>query len=153
MLQQTGPSDDDDDTQGHYVPFIYHLRFRNKFSYARMRPYYVPRRSRTRSENSDLTTSLMCPETVSTADGPIRGSLSATQMETSELTTSQMETSSNHRTNSVSITAKSNASLEKSKRLFKSLEDLVQAKKLDGSQNSHEMEFVSSRIQNLKVQE
>ena len=84
-------------------------------------------------------------ETIRTVDA-IQGAsvptaATSTLMETSDPSTSQMDTSA--------VIPRCNT-LVKSK----SLEDLVRAiKSIDGSLPSHEMEFMSSRIQKLKVQE
>ncbi|XP_037024710.1 uncharacterized protein LOC119066383 [Bradysia coprophila] len=112
----------------------------------RMRPYFIPERSRTKSESTDTKHSDI-------------SSYEARTVGTEDLFTSQcdtmMDTSCDNicATNSFSNTtapvvakAMKNSSLKKSK----SLED-IRAKVVDGSQPSHEMEFVSSRIQKLKV--
>lgn len=128
-----------------YISQIYcPRRVRSALPHVRMRPYYIPQRSRTKSETLDPS-SLLYLDTIRTVDASL-ASQSNTIMETSDPSTSQMDTSGNQ---TVSRPGKCN-SLVKSK----SLEDLVRAiKSVDGSQPSHEMEFVSSRIQKLKVQE
>ncbi|XP_065086060.1 uncharacterized protein LOC135708049 [Ochlerotatus camptorhynchus] len=119
-------------------------RTRGSLPHVRMRPYYIPQRSRTKSENSDPS-SLMYLETIRAVDAA-QSNLPTTLMETNDPSTSQMDTSGNP----PSSRSGKCSSLVKSK----SLEDLVRAiKTIDGSQPSHEMEFMSSRIQNLKVQE
>lgn len=121
-------------------------RPRSTLSHVRMRPYYIPKRSRTKSENSEPA--LLYLEQTQTPD-IIQSTTNQNSilMETSDPTTSQMDTSSHSQL--VPKPGKGNT-LTKSK----SLEDLVRAVKcVDGSQPSHEMEFVSSRIQKLKVQE
>lgn len=126
-------------------------RVRGSLPHVRMRPYYIPQRSRTKSENSDPT-SLVYLETIRTVDAIHNPS---TLMETGDSSASQMDTSGNavalsSPTAAVVLTGKCNSSLVKSK----SLENLVRAiKSIDGSLPSHEMEFMSSRIQKLKVQE
>lgn len=122
-------------------------RVRGSLPHVRMRPYYIPQRSRTKSESSDPSLYL---ETIRTVDAiqSATGSAAAataaavtTLMETGDPSTSQMDTSA--------VIPRCNT-LVKSK----SLEDLVRAiKSIDGSLPSHEMEFMSSRIQKLKVQE
>lgn len=110
----------------------------------RMRPYYIPQRSRTKSENSDPS-SMMYLETIRTVEAS-ESNLPMTLMEINDPSTSQMDTSGNPPTS----TSRRCSSLVKSK----SLEDLAKTvRTIDGSQPSHEMEFMSSRIQNLKVQE
>ena len=126
-----------------------------------MRPYFIPERSRTKSENAEPTSYNSYPETSLLGHG-LYGN-----------TTSMMDTSCDTNTNSLlemngnilagamvapcmvgrGAFAGSNRSnlIKKSK----SLEDISKAAKdnIDGSQPSHEMEFVSSRIQKLKVQD
>nr|XP_019550300.2 uncharacterized protein LOC109420419 isoform X2 [Aedes albopictus] len=119
-------------------------RTRGSLPHVRMRPYYIPQRSRTKSENSDPS-SLLYLETMRAVD-VAQSDLPSTLMETSDPSTSHMDTSGiapAGRTGKCSSLVKS-----------KSLENLVRSiKTIDGSQPSHEMEFMSSRIQNLKVQE
>nr|XP_019530542.1 uncharacterized protein LOC109402331 isoform X3 [Aedes albopictus] len=119
-------------------------RTRGSLPHVRMRPYYIPQRSRTKSENSDPS-SLLYLETMRAVD-VAQSDLPSTLMETSDPSTSHMDTSGiapAGRTGKCSTLVKS-----------KSLENLVRSiKTIDGSQPSHEMEFMSSRIQNLKVQE
>lgn len=119
-------------------------RTRGSLPHVRMRPYYIPQRSRTKSENSDPS-SILFPESIR-ALNVAPSDLPSTLMETSDPSTSHMDTSGNApaaRTGKCTTLVKS-----------KSLENLVRAiKTIDGSQPSHEMEFMSSRIQNLKVQE
>uniref|UniRef100_A0A8D8F724 (northern house mosquito) hypothetical protein n=1 Tax=Culex pipiens TaxID=7175 RepID=A0A8D8F724_CULPI len=119
-------------------------RVRGSLPHVRMRPYYIPQRSRTKSESSDPS-SMVFLETIRTVDAiqsaTVPNAASTTLMETSDPSTSQMDTSA--------VIPRCNT-LVKSK----SLEDLVRAiKSIDGSLPSHEMEFMSSRIQKLKVQE
>lgn len=119
-------------------------RVRGPLPHVRMRPYYIPQRSRTKSESSDPST-LLYHDTIRPV-GAVPIGQNTTLMEINDPSTSLMDTSGNQ---SVSSHGKCN-SLVKSK----SVEDLVRAiKSIDGSQPSHEMEFVSSRIQKLKVQE
>lgn len=118
-------------------------RVRGSLPHVRMRPYYIPQRSRTKSESSDPS-NMVYLDTIRTVDAIQNASVPAaasTLMETNDPSTSQMDTSA--------VIPRCNA-LVKSK----SLEDLVRAiKSIDGSLPSHEMEFMSSRIQKLKVQE
>lgn len=120
-------------------------RARGSLPHVRMRPYYIPQRSRTKSENSDPS-SLLYLETIRAVEIAQSNPPPSTLMETSDPSTSHMDTSGNApvvRTGKCSPLVKS-----------KSLENLVRSiKTIDGSQPSHEMEFMSSRIQNLKVQE
>ncbi|XP_062554073.1 uncharacterized protein LOC134219371 [Armigeres subalbatus] len=119
-------------------------RARGPLPHVRMRPYYIPQRSRTKSENSDPS-SLLYLETIRSVD-VAQSDLPTTLMETCDPSTSHMDTSGNVPI----VRSGACATLVKSK----SLENLVRAiKTIDGSQPSHEMEFMSSRIQNLKVQE
>lgn len=119
-------------------------RVRGSLPHVRMRPYYIPQRSRTKSESSDPS-SMVFLETIRTVDAiqsaAVPTAATTTLMETSDPSTSLMDTSA--------VIPRCNT-LVKSK----SLEDLVRAiKSIDGSLPSHEMEFMSSRIQKLKVQE
>lgn len=151
----------------------------------RMRPYYIPERSRTKSENNmerDVLTGIY-PQTANNFSNAINSNSSSTSMmetcdgyvitesgissngQSSAATaygfnntfTGQTAIANNFNynqtqqlTNNQSGRAKllSLNQLKKSK----SLED-IRVENLDGSQPSHEMEFVSSRIQKLKVQE
>lgn len=143
-----------------------------------MRPYFVPERSRTKSESLDLSQTL--PEM--TSEPQLGHHL--TQFNTTTTTNSAsysvmshatlMDTSGASRSpgilavpqfeyESVSgdvivrgypmeprrMRLKMIQALKKSK----SMEDVRAEVNVDGSQLSHEMEFVSSRIQKLKVQE
>ncbi|XP_055536452.1 uncharacterized protein LOC129725073 [Wyeomyia smithii] len=123
-------------------------RIRVSLPHVRVCPYIVPQRSRTKSENSD-TSSLMNLETCPASDA-VRTSLNCSlMMETCDPSFSQMDTSNQQQQLIASMPERRNT-LVKSK----SLENLAQvARPIDGSQPSHEMEFVSSRIQKLKVQE
>lgn len=130
--------------------------------YLRMRPYRIPERFRTRSENADPTsqshidTITMIDEINSRAslitpsmlmDTGCGGSVAAAAMEVS--------TSSNCNNNMSGFLSVSSSVLVTRVKVLKkskSLENL-RTENLDGSQPSHEMEFVSSRIQKLKVDE
>ncbi|XP_058464438.1 uncharacterized protein LOC131438439 [Malaya genurostris] len=120
-------------------------RVRSTLPHVRMRPYFIPKRSRTKSENSDPS-SILYLETLQTIDALQGNTSTAFMMETNDTASTQMDTSQQL----LSQKSEKCNSLVKSK----SLENLVRAiKSIDGSQPSHEMEFVSSRIQKLKVQE
>ncbi|XP_055608377.1 uncharacterized protein LOC129755764 [Uranotaenia lowii] len=113
-------------------------------------PYNIAERSRTKSETLDPN-SLLYLEAVGAI--PVASTSQTTLMETSDHSAAaqQMDTGIPGTSFSSSRTRPS-----KGKELVKSksLEDLVRAvRAVDGSQPSHEMEFVSSRIQKLKVQE
>ncbi|XP_052860757.1 uncharacterized protein LOC128267850 [Anopheles cruzii] len=114
----------------------------------RMQPYYVPHRTRTKSENSDLPLSAG-PETATDAGPPSLPN--STLMETGEPpTTSTMDIPMNSA--ALLSVARSRYPVVMLKK-YRSLEDVRVDNSLEGSQPSHEMEFVSSRIQQLKVQE
>lgn len=125
-----------------------------------MRPYWVPERYRTKSENAD-TSSQAHIDTLNIID-EISNSTTTAILNTSmmdtvdigagtaamEVSTSNYNNFANHFLNSSSVLVTRVKFLKKSK----SLENL-RTENLDGSQPSHEMEFVSSRIQKLKVDE
>lgn len=155
----------------------------------RMRPYFIPERSRTKSENSVERGSCVgaaytCAATNFLA-AAMNSNSNASMMETCDTMDATGNTSASNSSNTsisgfTGITAfnslDNNATTpggatgtsatapnapgrlaNKQKVLqqwkkSKSLED-VRAENIDGSQPSHEMEFVSSRIQKLKVQE
>lgn len=113
-----------------------------------MRPYCIPERSRTRSEsNSDRSTSFI-------AD--LESVHSPAMMDTIDIAAMEIATaaSATHSPMLSYLNSFENVLVTKVKILkkSKSLED-IRSENLDGSQPSHEMEFVSSRIQKLKVQE
>lgn len=115
-----------------------------------MRPYFIPERSRTKSESTDTK-----HNDINSYETHITGT---EELFTPQCDTTMMDTSCDNicSTNTYGSTATpvvvvkslKNCSLKKSK----SLED-IRAKVIDGSQPSHEMEFVSNRIQKLKVQD
>lgn len=157
-----------------------------------MRPYFIPERSRTKSENSVERDSYVgsgvgggaytCAANNFVA-AAINSNSNASMMETCDTMDATANNSASNSSNT-SISGFSGISafnslhnnatasggsatatiLNASGRLTnkqtvltqwkksKSLED-VRAENIDGSQPSHEMEFVSSRIQKLKVQE
>lgn len=110
----------------------------------RMRPYFIPERSRTKSENAESTSSTLCQETSTV----IESINSSNMMDICDTAVAGYDSitdtnSGNNKTNSKKI-----KDLKKSK----SLED-IRPEKLEPSQQSHEMEFVSNRIQKLRVQD
>lgn len=120
----------------------------------RMRPYYVPHRTRTKSESSDPSnhTNVQDPGLNSIATTSTSGTASL-MMETAE-PPAMMDISTVNvcpaSTGNVTIRGKYPLVLLTKSR---SLEDVRADNSVEGSQPSHEMEFVSSRIQKLKVQE
>lgn len=112
-----------------------------------MRPYFIPERSRTKSESTDTKNSDINYETHIAGTEDLFTSQCDTMMDTSCDNICSTNTFGSTTTPAVPKLIK-NSSLKKSK----SLED-VRAKIVDGSQPSHEMEFVSNRIQKLKVQD
>lgn len=118
-----------------------------------MRPYFIPERSRTKSESTDTKhNDINAYESYATGTEDLFTSQCDTMMDTSC-------DNINHKCITVlnpigsapaapPTVALKNSQLKKSK----SLED-IRAKVIDGSQPSHEMEFVSNRIQKLKVQD
>lgn len=106
----------------------------------RMRPYYIPERSRTKSENADSSTSLY-QETRSIVES-VNNSI---MMDTCDMGMEIFNGESK-------LTEKNGKNLVLPLKKAKSLEN-IRVENLDGSTPSHEMEFVSSRIQKLKVQE
>lgn len=139
-----------------------------------MRPYFIPERSRTKSENADNHTNHHFDAADQTVNGMPTINNNSTMMEVSccdsnnttgdmyNMSSGGVGTSSNCDVNvlggyaigtpgpssavlSTSSTARKFALSKKSK----SLED-VRAENIEGSLTSHEMEFVSSRIQKLK---
>lgn len=113
----------------------------------RMRPYFIPERSRTKSENAESTSSTLCQETSTV----IESINSSNMMDICDTAVAGYDSitdtnSVNHKSNNKKI--KDLNFLKKSK----SLED-IRPDKLEPSQQSHEMEFVSNRIQKLRVQD
>lgn len=141
----------------------------------RMRPYFLPERSRTKSESLDLASSM--PDTNSgdtllnlypmfttgTTNSASYSTMSSTLMDTSVAGTSrspgilmpQYTFGFDISTVSAAPRVERRARLKQitGMKKSKSLEDVRTEANVDGSQLSHEMEFVSSRIQKLKVQE
>lgn len=160
-----------------------------------MRPYYIPERSRTKSENNverdvlkgiyaeaaddflnSINSNSSSTSMMETCDGYViadpGSSSSSSNVVTNTGTTpygfnnlfSGYAFPANHHlyhysANAVAGQQATNHPIARAKLLTlnqlkksKSLED-IRAENLDGSQPSHEMEFVSSRIQKLKVQE
>ncbi|XP_050080906.1 uncharacterized protein LOC126568466 [Anopheles maculipalpis] len=125
--------------------------------YGRMRPYYIPHRTRTKSESSDPSN---LQQSGQESGGSVCGSAPTSTnshsilMETCEPPSAMMDVSSNTAGNSSSssttVRHKNPVVVLKKSR---SLENVRVDNSLEGSQHSHEMEFVSSRIQKLKVQE
>lgn len=116
-----------------------------------MRPYFVPERSRTKSESTDTKhNDINSYETQITGAENLSTSHCDTMMDTS-CDNIICSTNTYGGSTATPVVAKSlkNSLLKKSK----SLEDITRAKVIDGSQPSHEMEFVSNRIQKLKVQD
>lgn len=149
-----------------------------------MRPYFLPERSRTKSESLDLTTTL--PEMISDNNatsefGHYPVSTTTNSVSYSTMSCNPMDTGTSRSPGilmppgtfdyefaTVSEAAAAAASvrgysieprrmrlkmIHGMKKKSKSMEDVRAEVNVDGSQLSHEMEFVSSRIQKLKVQE
>uniref|UniRef100_A0A182IRU3 Uncharacterized protein n=1 Tax=Anopheles atroparvus TaxID=41427 RepID=A0A182IRU3_ANOAO len=122
----------------------------------RMRPYYVPHRTRTKSESSDPSNHAIIQDALPGVSINSIASSSGTSslMETGE-PTAMMDVS----TINVCTAVAGNASAVRYKNPVvlltksRSFEDVRADNSVEGSQPSHEMEFVSSRIQKLKVQE
>ncbi|XP_055703031.1 uncharacterized protein LOC129801752 [Phlebotomus papatasi] len=139
-----------------YVSKIYSSPRRCPGTPLRVRPYTVPERHRTRSESLEpnsgeyqdtiaiVADTLNCSTTMSTSANPMANT--STMMDISDPVMHSMEvaapTGIRTRRTDVSLPIKKSRSLED-----------VRVENLAGSQLSHEMEFVSSRIQKLKVQE
>lgn len=141
----------------------------------RMRPYFIPERSRTKSENNVERGSCVGAYTCAASSflaAAINSNSNASMMETCDTMdatgnniasnfsgTSAFNSLHNNATTPGTATALNAPGRITNKQTVlqhwkksKSLED-VRAENIDGSQPSHEMEFVSSRIQKLKVQE
>uniref|UniRef100_A0A499FUR7 Uncharacterized protein n=1 Tax=Anopheles farauti TaxID=69004 RepID=A0A499FUR7_9DIPT len=124
-------------------------------SYGRMRPYFIPHRTRTKSESSDPTNLSLSREPsghagVNSASVSLTGTaVSSTLMETCEHAGAIVDTPMNAAGSSGTRCKNPVVVLKKSR----SLENVRVDNSVEGSQHSHEMEFVSSRIQKLKVQE
>lgn len=137
----------------------------------RMRPYFLPERSRTKSESLDMTMGGVCSgtetdvgnelnSTTSTTNSTTYSMMTATLMDTGGTTTSRSPGSFDYEVMTDAVVGRSmeprKMRLKKLSNLLKksrSLEDVRAEEQVDGSQLSHEMEFVSKRIQKLKVQE
>lgn len=126
----------------------------------RMRPYWVPERHRTRSENADSTNVgtldlIQIVEQINYDTG-FNSTTAAAMMDTFDTTEFATATTTSHTPHNYSLDTFSNNVLVTKVKILKkskSLEELRSDENIDGSQPSHEMEFVSSRIQKLKVQE
>lgn len=141
-----------------------------------MRPYFIPERSRTKSETLDCSVILpegdsefhsLCSFSTCTTASTSYATMSASLMDTG----GGGGGGSNSRSPGILMPQNSfnyenvndarGYSMEPRKMRLKKLNVLkksrsmedVRAEAVDGSQMSHEMEFVSSRIQKLKVQE
>lgn len=138
----------------------------------RMRPYFIPERSRTKSENAVEPSSSLPNRSDDIDAEPLSVAGEGTTHIGPTAATSAMDTSCDAafemNGNGVMVVptlrgifTKNGSKLSDGPRAltkFKSLDDLFSAstgrvRKADGSQPSHEMEFVSSRIQKLKVQD
>lgn len=122
-----------------------------------MRPYWVPERHRTRSENADSTSvgTLDISQIVEQVSYDT-DLLAAAMMDTFDTTEFATATTTSHTPPNYSLDNFSSNVLVTKVRILKkskSLEELSSDDNIDGSQPSHEMEFVSNRIQKLKVQE
>uniref|UniRef100_A0A4Y0BQ17 Uncharacterized protein n=1 Tax=Anopheles funestus TaxID=62324 RepID=A0A4Y0BQ17_ANOFN len=126
--------------------------------YGRMRPYFVPHRTRTKSESSDPSNLQQSVQETAASSGSTNSAtstivssvgVSSILMETCEPTAAMMDVSINAPGNSAVRHRNPVVVLKKSR----SLENVRVDNSLEGSQHSHEMEFVSSRIQKLMVQE
>lgn len=143
-----------------------------------MRPYFIPERSRTKSENSIErdNCSNIYPCTSNNFLASINSNSNTSMMETCEgyvIMDAAANSTSNSSNTSVTgfngLNSFNNGPINSAAQIFnanartkcvtvqqlkksKSLED-IRAENIDGSQPSHEMEFVSSRIQKLKVHE
>uniref|UniRef100_A0A182JQL1 VWFC domain-containing protein n=1 Tax=Anopheles christyi TaxID=43041 RepID=A0A182JQL1_9DIPT len=128
--------------------------------YGRMRPYFIPHRTRTKSESSDPSNLSLLQDTSAhpgSTNHPASSNptslgfagISTILMETCEPSAAMMDVSINAPGASAIRYKNPIVVLKKSR----SLENVRVDNSLDGSQVSHEMEFVSSRIQKLKVQD
>ncbi|XP_063698338.1 uncharacterized protein LOC134829259 [Culicoides brevitarsis] len=136
-------------------PISRRLGPRSAMPHLRMRPYWVPARHRTRSENSGSVVETGSFDINEILEQTTFGSETINAlMDTYEK--SEFATTTNHIPVSYNLDDfSSNVLVTKVKILkkSKSLEELRSDDNIDGSQPSHEMEFVSNRIQKLKVQE
>lgn len=115
----------------------------------RMRPYFIPERSRTKSESTDTKHNDIHSYALHTAAASdLFAPQCDTMMDTScdNMSHKYATVTNVYSTGTGTPATVKGSGLKKSK----SLED-IRAKMIDGSQPSHEMEFVSSRIQKLKV--
>lgn len=111
----------------------------------RMRPYFIPERSRTKSENAESSTSTLCQETLTV----LESINSSNMMDICDTAVAGYDTITDTTTGNHKITSKKIKNIKKSK----SLEDIRPEKLELSQQQSHEMEFVSNRIQKLKFQD
>ncbi|XP_053668140.1 uncharacterized protein LOC128718542 [Anopheles marshallii] len=116
--------------------------------YGRMRPYFIPHRTRTKSESSDPS-NLQHSTNSATSTIVSSAGVSSILMETCEPTAAMMDVSINAPGHGAARYWNPVVVLKKAR----SLENVRVDNSLEGSQHSHEMEFVSSRIQKLMVQE
>lgn len=122
----------------------------------RMRPYWVPERHRTRSENADSSAGTFDLHRIIEQVSYDPELLAAAMMDTFDTTEFATATTTSHTPPNHSLDDFSNNVLVTKVKILKkskSLEELRSDDNIDGSQPSHEMEFVSNRIQKLKVQE
>lgn len=120
----------------------------------RLRPYWVRQRSRTHSETADSATLAQLEQIRVLANTtPIDSPMDFMDTSNSNFNNNNIFSLEN-RLRDLSTSGNNTILLTKVQALkkSKSLED-IRSENLDGSQPSHEMEFVSSRIQKLKVQE
>lgn len=141
-----------------------------------MRPYFIPERARTKSENS-VERYAQCESAVQDFSNTFQAAQQSSNSNTSMMDTcdgyaTMDSTASNSSSASTAGLANISAPLSsrgapvlseagarpgkqaqlRDLKKSKSLEN-IRGENIDGSQPSHEMEFVSSRIQKLKVQE
>lgn len=110
----------------------------NRVPPMRMRPYYIPERPRTKSENADPASALY-QETTNIIESAVNCS-------------TMMDTCDNIQAlDAVTVLLRQKVLLKKSK----SLEDVRSESTINAKSaaSSHEMEFMSSRIQKLRVQD
>lgn len=118
----------------------------NRVPPMRMRPYYIPERSRTKSENADPTSALF-QETTTIVDSVN----SSTMMDTCDNLQGNDSVTNSILTDCHGKILRQKLMLKKSK----SLEDVRSESTVNvkSAASSHEMEFMSSRIQKLRVQD
>uniref|UniRef100_A0A336MGI4 CSON014529 protein n=2 Tax=Culicoides sonorensis TaxID=179676 RepID=A0A336MGI4_CULSO len=143
-----------------FCPTSRRISPRSAMPHLRMRPYWIPERHRTRSENADSTNLgtlelIQLVEQINYETG-FNSATTAAMMDTIDTTELATATTTNHQPHSFFLDDFSNNVLVTKVKILKkskSLENLRTDENIDGSQPSHEMEFVSNRIQKLKVQE